>query len=324
MEDLQKKRGDFFSHDFSKAKSQKRTRKFRISYKKFGFLSKSFMEASYLVSPEVLNESEYFVSIEPNLVKCMVLTQENSTFVISTNGKQLLQAKTFLPNHYLSSPNTMLEGFYVNNTEILIQDVLLWNTIDYRNAPLHTRFSFLQETFQSLPQTFLKFSQLEYFPVTSESISHCYQNPHQKALVFHNTLGIYQSALSHDRLIWTDNPHYFQETCLECRADGRLVTLDELTVYKLNKKDLDFFGVFTGKILRCDIGKIEGFSVKELKNLKETTGKASSWSQIYFEWLLKSELISLNQLINIKNKMSIDPDLEQQEDISEFLNDFSG
>ena len=139
------KRLSFFEHNFSFSKKQSRKQLQRSSIpSSIKFQISSLMKENYLVDIEKLQEDEYFVCIKPRGTNCIVITQNNATFIYSDSYKLLYETNTSLPNHEIDEPNTILEGYFITNQLVYIQDVIMWNCQDFTSKTAKQRFSFIK------------------------------------------------------------------------------------------------------------------------------------------------------------------------------------
>ena len=282
------------------------------------------MESKCLQDPEQLLSDEYFLCAQPALERCIIITQESCTYIISVKGKLLTKAETYLPNHELSSPCTILEGYYSNYAEIFIQDVLLWDTEDFRSHSARDRFAFIARQLCSLTPSALKFTPIDFFSCTHENILKLYEEKNIQALLFYKAKGCYESAFSSNKLMWYDCSFQSNErdrNCkLECMADGSLCTAEGLIAYRLSENEALRLEIYTGKIVQCCVGECEAFKIKSVLSFSASSGRATSWTCIFFDWKLRKNLISVDRFAEVMNSMDICDISDSQDSISEFLN----
>ena len=182
---------------------------------------------------------------------------------------------------------------------------------------------------QAIIPSSLKIIQVEYYQSDLDSILHCYHCERtyiKDGIMFYRSLGLYEKTSSNNILKWKDNycalPELFV-TKLECRANGDLITGDNICVYRLNKSEREKLNIFTGKILQCKVLNCELFQITEAEDFQESQGSACLWTHIYFEWMLINEKISIDAFADIYSSNYKYKELDQnwQEDISEFLYD---
>ena len=329
MSDRLNKRSSFFTHDFSKLKTNnKPNRSIPISNKElneFLYHTNRLMEAQSLLDPQVLLTATYFLCVQPALERCLVITQDSSTYIFSVNGKLLTKSPTSLPNHELSIPNTILEGYYSNYAEVFIQDILLWNTEDFRNRSASDRFAFIAEKLCSLTPSALKFTPVIFLSCTFENICRCYEekNIHGKeALLFYKATGCYESAFSVNKLMWYDQTFQYggrdRSARLECRADGSLFTADGVRAYSLSKEEAQRLEIYTGRIVECVVGECGAFEIKSASGFFVSSGRATSWSRIFFDWKVRNNMILVDRFEEVMNSMDICNNSNSQENISDF------
>jgi hypothetical protein len=324
------KRLKFFDHDFQglvgRRKHRKRNNIRNNQDRDWNRFPAFLMEENYMNDLSVLNTQEFIVCIKPKATRCLIITQNSYTAVISESGKLLLKTVSLLPNHELDEPNTVIECYLIDNTLAYVQDVIIWDTEDCTQKTAKERF-FLIKNKLIRDSSILNMVQVEFYLCNYDSISYCYHSdqPYLKdGMLFYNSDGIYEQGLTYNKLKWTDSHVGVLAplvATLECRGANLLTTRDGHSVYKLKQAHIDAFQPFTGKTLDCQILSIENFQAKDLVILGSTNSKPTSWSRILFEYNLLNDQIHFQDMLEAIDKTEATPktgDFEQ-EDITEFI-----
>ncbi|OMJ76240.1 hypothetical protein SteCoe_24416 [Stentor coeruleus] len=303
------KREKFFDHNFSKpGKPLRPIRKPKASLPSIiKITAKKFMKPSYLTSISKLLEESYLVTAYPQGIHCFIITQEDSTFIVSTIGKQLLKVQTFLPNHIQDQPNTILEAILITGNLIIVIDILKWDSQDLTSYPANIRMQICKEKLEGLQKSCVNIIMNEFFLSDLNSIDYLYKSQSlygKDGLMFYKSSGIYEFGLTENKLKWLDEycaPIQEQFSILYCTDKGKLKTQDGVFVAKISKEEMNKLKFTTDNSIQIFVEEIENFSIINFSQISLSSQRAHSWSEILFLWRLRNGKIQYKDFFNILN-----------------------
>lgn len=303
------KRENFFDHKFSKpGKSLCPIRKPKVPLPSIvKTTAKKFMKPSYLTDISKLLEEPYIVSAYPQGTHCFIITQEDSTFIVSTIGKQLLKVQTFLPNHITDEPNTILEGILITGNLIIIIDILKWDAQDLTCYPANFRLQACKEKLGNLQKSCVDIIMNEFYLSDLNSIDYLYKAQSfygKDGLMFYKSSGTYEFGLSENKFKWADEfcaPIQEQMSILYCTDKGKLKTQDGVFVAKMKKENIDKLKFTNENSIQLFVEEIENFSITSFSQISLSSERAHSWSQILFLWRLRNGKIQYQDFFTILN-----------------------
>lgn len=309
---LKDRNSTFFSHNFKKYQVS-RPKKRKIFFpERLKSIHSILMRENYLIQLDDLLYSKFIITINPKGQKCLLISYQMQEYLISDTGKILMMLYTNLPKDNYSSINTMIECTFTG-TRLILQDLLMWNNQDFMSKPVEDRLASLLDCFGLISQNSIQITVEEYYKCDADTFEHCYYCDREylkDGILFYKTGKNYQHGITDYKFVWKDRYCAIIEDFddkFEVSFGGELVTADGINVFQLNLQDKLKIGTNLGVNFRVSVQVLDigSYKLEKIGELKETKGKASSWSEVVFNYKLRNEEICVESIFSILGKENI-------------------
>lgn len=299
----------FFAHNFSPYLISKHKKRKLILPEQLKNVSSYLMRENYLIHLDDLLYTKFIVAVNPKGKKCLLISFQQQEYLISETGKILMMLNTNLPKDSSSSINTMIECTFTGN-KLILQDLLKWDNQDFRSNSVETRFKALSTNFSLISQNSIKIIVEEYFQCDLNSFEYCY-NSHKDYLKdgisFYKSESIYKPGLADSKYVWKDNycaiiEEY--EDKFQISASKELLTSDGFTVHKLSSAYINKISGFDrmGQVVCAEVLEIGSYRLEKIGNIKESKGRASSWTEVVFYYKLSKGDVKVEDIYDVLKK----------------------